>query len=62
MTPSELIASLQGIKIDAFKQSVLVIVRMVLCPPDRGNLVIKSIVTVLKGQAFSVGVIGNIGG
>jgi len=47
---------------DAFEQSVSVIIRMVSYPPDRGNLVIKSIVTVLKGQAFSVGVIGNIGG
>jgi len=62
VTPSELIASLQGIKIDAFEQSVSVIIRMVLYPPDWGNLVIKSIVMVLKGQAFSAGVIGNIGG
>jgi len=62
VTPSELIASLQGIKTDAFEQSVSVIVRMVLYPPDKGNLVIKSIATVSKGQAFSVGVIGNIGG
>ena len=62
MTPSESIVSLQGIKTDAFEQSVSVIVRMVLYPPDRGSLVIKSIATVSKGQAFSVGVIGNIGG
>jgi len=62
VTPSESIVSLQGIKTDAFEQSVLVIVRMVLYPPDRGNLVMKSIATVLKGRAFSVGVIGNIGG
>ena len=62
MTPSELIVSLQGIKTDAFEQSVLVIVRMVSYPPDRGNLVMKSIATVSKGQVFSVGVIGNIGG
>jgi len=41
---------------------VLVIVRMVSYPPDRGSLVMKSMVTVLKGRAFSVGVIGNIGG
>jgi len=47
---------------DAFEQSVSVIVRIVSYPPDRGNLVMKSIVTVSKGQAFSVGVIGNIGG
>jgi len=41
---------------------VSVIVRMVWYPPDKGSLVIKSMATVLKGQAFSVGVIGNIGG
>ena len=41
---------------------MLVMVRMVLYPPDRGSLVMKSMVTVSKGQAFSVGVIGNIGG
>jgi len=57
-----LIASLQGMKIDAFEQSVSVIVRMVSYPPDRGNLVMKSMATVSKGRAFSVGVIGNIGG
>ena len=62
MTPSELIASLQGIMMDAFEQSVLVIVRMVSYPPDRGNLVMKSIAMVSKGRVFSVGVIGNIGG
>jgi len=62
VTPSESIASLQGIKTDAFEQSVLVIMRMVSYPPDKGSLVIKSMATVLKGQAFSVGVIGNIGG
>ena len=49
-------------KTDAFEQSVLVIVRIVSYPPDRGNLVMKSIATVSKGQVFSVGVIGNIGG
>jgi len=49
-------------KTDAFKQSVLVIVRMVSYPPDRGNLVMKSIATVSEGRAFSIGVIGNIGG
>jgi len=47
---------------DAFEQSVSVIVRMVLYPPESGSLVIKSIATVSKGRAFSVGVIGNIGG
>ena len=49
-------------KTDAFKQSVSVIMRIVLYPPDKGSLVMKSIPTVLKGRAFSVGVIGNIGG
>ena len=62
MTPSESIASLQGIKTDAFEQSVSVMVRIVSYPPDRGNLVMKSMATVSKGQAFSIGVIGNIGG
>jgi len=47
---------------DAFEQSVSVIIRMVSYPPDRGNLVMKSIATVSKGQVFSAGVIGNIGG
>jgi len=47
---------------DAFEQSMSVIMRMVSYPPDRGNLVMKSIATVSKGQAFSVRVIGNIGG
>ena len=41
---------------------MLVIVRMVSYPPDRGNLVMKSMATVSNGQAFSAGVIGNIGG
>jgi len=47
---------------DAFEQSVLGIVRMVSYPPDCGNSVMKSMAMVSKGQAFSVGVIGNIGG
>ena len=62
MTPSELITLWQGIKIDAFKQSVSVTMRMVSYPPDCGSLVMKSIATVSKGQAFSAGVIGNNGG
>ena len=49
MTPSESIALLQGMNMDAFEQSVSVIVRMVLYPPDRGNLVMKSMAMVLKG-------------
>ena len=47
---------------DAFEQSVSVIVRMVSYPPDKGSSVIKSMATVSKGRAFSAGVIGNIGG
>ena len=39
-----------------------VIVKIVLYPPESGSLVMKSIATVSKGRAFSVGVIGNIGG
>jgi hypothetical protein len=57
MTPSELIVSLQGIKMDALLQSMLVIVRMVSKPPEGSSLVIKSIVIVLNGLAFSAGVI-----
>jgi len=49
-------------KIDAFEQSVSVIVRIVSYPPESGSLVMKSIATVSKGQAFSVGVMGKIGG
>jgi len=62
VTPSESIASLQGMKTDAFEQSVSVMVRIVSYPPESGSLVMKSMATVLKGRAFSVGVIGNIGG
>jgi len=49
-------------KTDAFEQSVSVMVRIVSYPPESGSLVMKSIAIVSKGQAFSVGVIGNIGG
>ena len=52
----------QGRNIDALEQSVSVIVRIVLCPPDGGSFVIKSSVIVLKGQAFSAGDIGKSGG
>ena len=62
MTPSESIVSLHGIKTDALLQSVSVMVRMVLNPPDGGNFVMKSIVIVSKGLVFSAGVIGNSGG
>ena len=57
-TPSESIASLQGIKMDALLQSVSVIVRMVLKPPEGGNFVMKSMAIVSNGLAFSAGVIG----
>jgi hypothetical protein len=49
-------------KIDAFEQSVSVIVRIVSYPPDGGSLVMKSIAMVSKGRAFSAGVIGNNSG
>ena len=49
-------------KIDTLEQSVSMIVRMVSKPPDCGSFVMKSIVMVLKGQALSAGVMGNIGG
>ena len=62
MTPSESIASLQGMNTDALEQSVLVIVRMVSCLPDSGSFVMKSKAIVSNGQAFSVGVMGNKGG
>jgi len=47
---------------DALEQSVSVIVRMVLCPPDSGSFVMKSKAIVSNGRAFSVGVMGNKGG
>ena len=61
-TPSESMVSLQGRKIDALEQSVSVIVRMVLYPPDGGSLVMKSSAMVSNGHAFSMGAIGNNGG
>jgi len=62
MTPSVSIASMQGTKIDAFEQLVSVMVRMVLNPPEGGNLVMKSIAIVSKGSVFSTGVMGKSGG
>jgi hypothetical protein len=47
---------------DAFEQSVLVIVRIVLCPPDDSSFVIKSKAIVLNGHAFSAGEMGKSGG
>ena len=48
--------------IDAFEQSVSVIVRMVSYSPDCGSLVMKSMATVSNGRALFAGVMGNIGG
>jgi hypothetical protein len=61
-TPSESIVSEQGRKMDAFEQSVSVMVRIVLYPPDGGNFVMKSSAIVSNGHAFSAGVIGKSGG
>ena len=61
-TPSESIASLHGIKMEAFEQSVSVMVRIESYSPDGGNFVMKSMAIVSNGRAFSVGVIGNSGG
>src|SRR5260221_6874872 len=61
-TPSESMASLHGIKMEALEQSVSVMVRMVSYSPDGGNFVMKSMAIVSNGRAFSVGVIGNSGG
>ena len=60
--PSESIVSLHGTKMDALVQSVSVMVRMVSYPPDTGSFVMKSMAIVLKGRAFSTGVIGDSGG
>ena len=47
---------------DAFEQSVSVMVSIVSYPPDGGSLVMKSSAMVLKGWAFLTGKIGNRGG
>jgi len=47
---------------DALLQSVSVIIRIVLWPPEGSSFVIKSMAMVSKGQAFSTGVIGDSGG
>ena len=47
---------------DAFEQSVSVMVRIVSYPPDGGNLVMKSSAIVSKGRVFSTGEMGNRGG
>ena len=47
---------------DALVQSVSVMVRIVSCPPEGGNFVMKSMAIVSNGKAFSTGVIGDNGG
>ena len=47
---------------DAFEQSVSVMVRIVSYPPDGGNSVMKSSAMVSKGWAFLTGEMGNRGG
>jgi hypothetical protein len=47
---------------DAFEQSVLVMVRIVSCPPDAGSLMMKSRAIVSNGRAFSAGEMGKSGG
>ena len=47
---------------DALLQSVSVIIRIVLWPPEGSSFMIKSMAMVSKGQAFSTGVIGDSGG
>src|SRR5260221_14292243 len=61
-TPSESMASLYGIKTEAFEQSVSVMVRIESYFPDGGTFVMKSMGIVSNGRGFSVGVIGNNGG
>ena len=58
-TSSAEIVSLQGMKIAAFEQSWSVMVSMVSYPFDGGNLMMKSIATVSKGNACDVGRIGH---
>ena len=53
------IVSLQGMKIAAFEHSWSVMVSMVSYPFEGGNLTMKSIATVLKGNACNVGEIGR---
>jgi hypothetical protein len=56
--PSESIASLQGMKMDALEQSWSIFVRIVLYPCDSGSFVIKSSAMVWKGSVSGAGVIG----
>ena len=50
---------LKGMKIAAFEQSWSVMVSMESYPFDDGNLTIKSIATVSKGNACDTGKIGH---
>jgi len=58
----ELMVSLQGRKIAAFMQLWSVIIKMVSCPLDSGNLMMKSIAIVWKGRALGSAVIRFRGG
>src|SRR5712691_10419703 len=60
-TPSESMASLHGIKMDALEQSVSVMVRIESYSPDGGSFVMNSMAIVSNRRALSVGVIGNNG-
>ena len=57
-TSSAEIVLLQGMKTTAFEQSWSVMVSMVSYPFDSGNLTMKSIATVSKGNACNVGEMG----
>ena len=59
MTPSAEIVSLHGMKIATFEQSWSVMVSMVSYPFDSGNLTMKSIATISKGNACDVGKMGR---
>ena len=58
-TSSAEIVLLQGMKIAAFEQSWLVMVSIVSYPLDGGNLTMKSIATISKGNASGIGKIGR---
>ena len=59
--PTELILSLQGMKMLAFDTSWSVMVNMVSYPQDRGSFTMKSMVIVWKGRLL-VEVIRKRGG
>jgi len=52
-------ASLHGRNMDALLQSMSVIISIVSYSPEGGNFMMKSIVIVSKGLAFSSGMIGE---